>query len=101
MMNHNRIDEFFWLFGIVFPIPEDPKRKEKFDLLVGGKIENIIPQFIHILSQLIKDNEKDAEMWFRFLSEGVDYMTEKTNELPDTSIPQEEITKLMRIQLKK
>ena len=71
-MNHNRIDEFFWLFGLVFPIPTDPKKKEQFDALVGGKIESVIPQFIHILSQLIKDNEKESEMWFRFLSQGVE-----------------------------
>jgi len=100
-LNHNRIDEFFWLFGIVFPIPQDIKKKAKFDALVNGKMETIIPQFIHILSQLIKDNEKDAEMWFRFLSEGVDYMTEKSNQLPETSIPQEEINRLMEIQLKR
>ena len=99
-MNEKRIDEFFWLFGLVFPIPEDSKKKLQFDALVGGKIEKVIPQFIHMLSQLIKDNEEKSEMWFTFLRQGIDYMQEKSSKLPDVDYPQEEIDRLMRIQLK-
>jgi len=100
-MNQNRIDEFFWLFGLVFPIPQDSKKKEQFDALVGGKIEKVMPQFIHMLGQLIKDNEEKSQMWFTFLNQGIQYMQEKSNKLPDVDYPQEEIEKLMRIQLRK
>ena len=37
-LNHCRINEFFWLFGIFFPIPPGSKKKQKFDALVGRKI---------------------------------------------------------------
>ena len=100
-MNQNRIDEFFWLFGTVFPIPESEEKKAKFEALTGGvKLEIAIPQMLKIVSTLIQDNQEDAKMWFRFLKQGIDYMTEQSNKLPEVSIPQDEINRLMGIQLK-
>lgn len=101
MLDDSRIDEVFWLFSLVFPIPSDSKKKTQFDALVGGKVEKIIPQFIHMLSQLIKDNPQTAEMWFDFVSQGISYMKKESNKLPDVEYPQDEIEKLMRIQLKR
>jgi len=100
MLDDSRIDETFWLFGLVFPIPNDSKKKAQFDALVGGKVEKIIPQFIHMLSRLIKDNPQTAEMWFDFVSQGIAYMKGESDKLPDVDYPQEEINRLMRIQLK-
>jgi len=100
-MNKNRIDEFFWLFGTVFPFPQSQEKRQKFEVLTGGiKLETAIPQMLKIISQLIQDNQNDAEMWFRFFKEGIDYMNETSYNLPEVSIPQEEISRLMRIQLK-
>ena len=45
---------------------------------------------LKIVSQLIQDNKEDAEMWFRFFKEGIDYMTEESfhsnnmGNMPDT-----------------
>ena len=100
-MNNNRIDEFFWLFGTVFPFPNDSTKKERFEMLTGGvKLETAIPEVLKIISRLIQDNKEDAEMWFRFFRQGIDYMMENSNDLPETTIPQDEINRLMRIQLK-
>ena len=101
MLDDSRVDEAFWLFGLVFPMTEDSKKKAQFDALFGGNIEKIIPQFIHMLSQLIKDNPQTAEMWFDFVSQSISYMKKESDKLPDVEYPQEQIEKLMRIQLKK
>ena len=41
MLDNTKIEQFFWLFGLVFPIPQDSKKKAQFDALVGGKIEKM------------------------------------------------------------
>ena len=100
-MNKLRVDEFFWLLGNVFPMPESPEKKAKFEALTGGvKLETAIPQMLKIVSQLLLDNEEQAELWFRFFREGIDYMNEESNQLPEVGYPREEIERLMRIQLK-
>lgn len=99
-LDNNRIDETFWLFGLVMPIPEDDSKKKALEGIVGGKLETVIPQFMKMLGLMIKQNHETAEMWIKFVSESLDYIQKKSDKLPEVDIPQEEINRLIRIQRK-
>ncbi len=99
-LDDSRVDETFWLFGLVMPIPQDDSKKKALEAIIGGKLETIVPQFMKMLSLMIKDNHDAAEMWISFVSESLDYIQGKSNKLPDVDYPQEEINRLMRIQRK-
>jgi len=96
-LDNSRIDKAFWLVGYVLPIPEDDAKKKALEAIVGGKLETIIPQFMKMLSLMIKENHETSEMWIQFFTQLLRYINGESDDMPEVNIPQEEINKIWTI----
>lgn len=96
-LDNSRIDKIFWLFGAVLPIPENDSRKKALEAVVGGKLEVIIPQFMKLLSLMLKENPEAAEMWFTFFSQSIAYIKNESDKMPDNSMTEEELERFWKI----
>ncbi|QMU53530.1 MAG: hypothetical protein GKS07_10980 [Nitrosopumilus sp.] len=96
-LNNSRVEKIFWMFGHIMPLPQDDAKKKALEGIIGGKLETIVPQFMKLLSLMIKENPEVAEMWFEFFSQSVSYIREDSDEMPEVSIPQEEINRIWTV----
>ncbi len=96
-LDNDRIDKIFWLFGNILPIPQDDAKRKALEAIVGGKLQTIIPQFMHMLSIMMKQNHEVSEMWIEFFSQSLDYIQCISDESPQVDLPQGEIDKIWKV----
>jgi len=69
----SRIREMFWLFGAIIPV-DSMSNKETIKASFGHGLEEIIPDFMIVLSQFAEKYPEDFEMFMQFFVEALGYM---------------------------
>lgn len=94
MINNKRLDDMFFLFGLVLPLGDEQK-KTAFEAIVGMKLEEIVPIVLKGISEQIKANPEAGEGYLDFVVQAIQYAKEETDDLPETQYDPEKLKQIL------
>lgn len=97
MIDDKRLRESFWLLGRILPI--DEQHKAAIEAMFGSNGTELISGIMQMIAELCRQKKEDAEMYFEFIKELIDYSTGKTDTLPEVEYDDTKLKQLMAIQL--
>lgn len=95
MIDTKRLDEMFFLFGLILPIDKDNPNTIALETILGAKLEKIVPLVLHGIGDSMKNNLPLAEGFLDFISEAILYIKGDTDDLPQTQYDPEKVKKIL------